>query len=91
MKDFEILLSSNYEYIIMLDIHLARLKSIFQLANQHGKKLFLHADLIQGLQNDQYGTEFLCQEFKPYGLLSTKANVILKAKEKGVIAIQRIF
>ncbi|MGN7382774.1 glycerol-3-phosphate responsive antiterminator [Paenibacillus sp. SAFN-117] len=91
MKDFEILLSSNYEYIIMLDIHLARLKSIFQLANQHGKKLFLHADLIQGLHNDQYGTEFLCQEFKPYGLLSTKANVILKAKEKGVIAIQRIF
>jgi len=91
IKDLEKLLHSSYEYIVILDIHIGQLKSVVNLANQHGKKVFLHVDLIHGLQTDAYATEYLCQEFKPYGLLSTKANVILKAKQKGVVAIQRIF
>ncbi|WP_442603569.1 glycerol-3-phosphate responsive antiterminator [Paenibacillus sp. KN14-4R] len=91
MKDFEKLLASSYEYMIMLDIHISQIRSVFQLARENRKKLMLHVDLINGLQSDQYATEYLCQEFKPDGLLSTKASVILKAKEKGVLAIQRIF
>jgi len=91
IKDLEKLLHSSYEYIVILDIHIGQLKSVVNLAKQHCKKVFLHVDLIHGLQSDAYATEYLCQEFKPYGLLSTKANVILKAKQKGVVAIQRIF
>jgi glycerol uptake operon antiterminator len=91
IKDLEKLLHSSYEYIVILDIHIGQLKSVVNLAKQHEKKIFLHVDLIHGLQSDAYATEYLCQEFKPYGLLSTKANVILKAKQKGVVAIQRIF
>jgi glycerol uptake operon antiterminator len=91
IKDLEKLLHSSYEYIVILDIHIGQLKSVINLAKQHGKKIFLHVDLIHGLQSDGHATEFLCQEFKPFGLLSTKANVILKAKQKGVVAIQRIF
>lgn len=91
MKDFEKLLNSPYEYIVLLDLHIAQLKSIFQLIHQANKKVFLHMDLIQGLQSDSHATEYLCQEFRPYGLLSTKASVIQKAKQKGVVAIQRIF
>ncbi len=91
IKDLEKLLRSKYTYIVLLDLHVAQLKSVVSLAKRHGKKVFLHVDLIRGLQSDAYATEFLCQEFEPYGLLSTKANVITKAKQKGVIAIQRIF
>lgn len=91
IKDLEKLLTSSYEYIFILDIHIGQLKSVVSLAKQHCKKVFLHVDLIHGLQSDGYAVEYLCQEFKPYGLLSTKANVILKAKQKGVVAIQRIF
>jgi glycerol uptake operon antiterminator len=91
IKDLEKLLHSPYEYIVLLDLHVAQLKSVIALAKRNGKKIFLHVDLIHGLQSDAYATEFLCQEFEPYGLLSTKANVILKAKQKGVVAIQRIF
>lgn len=91
IKDLEKLLHSPYIYIVLLDLHIAQLKSVVALAKRHGKKVFLHVDLIRGLQSDAYATEFLCQEFEPYGLLSTKANVITKAKQKGIIAIQRIF
>jgi glycerol uptake operon antiterminator len=61
------------------------------LANQHGKKMIYHLDLIQGLKNDEYGTEFICQEYKPIGVISTKSSAITKAKQKGVLAIQRMF
>lgn len=91
MKQFEQILSSSYEYGVFLDTHIAQLKNIYKMANQHQKKMFLHADLVHGLKNDEYAAEYLCQEIKPHGIISTRGNMILKAKQKGVIAIQRVF
>lgn len=91
VKDFEKLLNTSFEYIVVLDLHIAQVKNIMQLAKQYNKKIFLHVDLIHGLQSDAYATEYLCQEFQPYGLMSTKASVIIKAKQKGIVAVQRIF
>lgn len=91
MEDLEKLMVSNYTYIIVLEVHVSRLKPIFQMAQAHNKKLILHMDLVHGLKSDEYATEFVCQELKPFGIISTKSSVILKAKQKGVTAIQRMF
>ena len=91
MKQFEQLLASSYQYGVFLDTHIAQLKSIYRMAGSHNKKMFLHADLVHGLKNDEYAAEYLCQEIKPFGIISTRGNVIMKAKQKGVLAIQRIF
>jgi len=91
MKDFEKFLESDYEIGILLEVHIAQLKHISKMAERHGKKMIFHVDLIHGLKNDDYGTEYICQEFSPFGLISTKANVILKAKQRGVLSIQRMF
>lgn len=91
IKDFEKLMISNYEYIILLDSHISQLQSLIQLANRHGKKVLLHVDLIQGLRSDEYAAEFLCQTIKPAGLISTRTSVVAVAKKKSLIAIQRIF
>ncbi|MFB6468635.1 glycerol-3-phosphate responsive antiterminator [Cytobacillus sp. Hz8] len=91
MKEFEKFLESPYEIGVFLEMHLAQLKNISALAKQYKKKMIYHVDMIHGIKHDDYATEFICQEFKPYGLISTKTNVILKAKQKGVVAVQRIF
>lgn len=91
MKEFERFLRSSFEIGVFLDMHIAQLKNINLMAKQNGKKMIYHVDLIHGIKNDEYATEYICQEFKPYGLISTKASVIQKAKQKGVIAVQRIF
>jgi glycerol uptake operon antiterminator len=91
MKEFEQFLQSSYEIGVFLDMHISQLKNISMMAKKSGKKMIYHVDLIHGLKNDEYSTEYICQEFKPYGLISTKSSVILKAKQKGVIAVQRIF
>lgn len=91
MKEFEIFLKSSYEVGVFLDLHIAQLKNVHQMAKSANKKMIYHMDLINGIKGDDYATEFICQEFNPYGLISTKKSVILKAKQKGVLAIQRIF
>ena len=91
MKDFDTLLSSPYEQLILLHTHLGQVKSIVQTAQKKGKKIWIHADMIDGLRNDERGTQFLCQEVKPDGIVSTKKQVILEAKKKGILTIQRLF
>jgi glycerol uptake operon antiterminator len=91
MKEFEQFLKSPYEIGIFLDMHIAQIKHINLMAKQQEKKMIYHVDLIHGIKNDEFATEYICQEYKPFGLISTKANVIQKAKQKGVIAVQRMF
>ncbi|MFX0560122.1 glycerol-3-phosphate responsive antiterminator [Tepidibacillus infernus] len=91
MKDFETVLKSDFEYLVLLDSHVNQLKSISEYAKKADKKLLLHADLIHGLKNDEYAIQFIVQEFQPAGLISTKSQVILTAKKKGMLAIQRLF
>jgi glycerol uptake operon antiterminator len=91
MKDLEKLLHLDYEYIVMLETHISQIKSIVDLTRAHGKKLLLHADLIEGLKNDEYAAEYLSQVIKPAGIVSTRAGVITKTKQNGLLAIQRIF
>ncbi|MGM0835718.1 MAG: glycerol-3-phosphate responsive antiterminator [Bacillota bacterium] len=91
MKDFEIVLESNYEYIVILEIHISQLASVMKYAANRKKKIILHADLIQGLKSDKNAAEFLCQNLKPAGLISTRGDVLKTAKKNNVIAIQRLF
>ncbi|MDQ0155057.1 glycerol-3-phosphate responsive antiterminator [Robertmurraya andreesenii] len=91
MKEFELFLKSPFEYGVFLEMHIAQLKNISQMAKAHNKKMIYHIDMIHGIKNDDFATEYICQEYKPYGIISTKSNVILKAKQKKVIAVQRVF
>ncbi|MCU9612704.1 glycerol-3-phosphate responsive antiterminator [Caldibacillus lycopersici] len=91
MKDFEKFLNSPYTYGVLLEVHISRVKGVIEYANRQGKQLFIHVDLIDGLAHNEAATEFICQEFKPYGLISTKGGVIATAKQKGIVATQRAF
>jgi glycerol uptake operon antiterminator len=91
MKDLEKLMALEYEYIILLDTHLGQIKPVADMAAAHRKKLILHADLIEGLKNDEYAAEYLCQHIRPAGLISTRSGVIAKTKQNGLLAIQRFF
>ncbi|TFE03414.1 glycerol-3-phosphate responsive antiterminator [Jeotgalibacillus sp. R-1-5s-1] len=91
MKDFDKMLKHSYEYGVFLDMHVGMIKSVFDYARSKDKKMFLHMDLIQGLSNDEYAAEYVCQSIKPYGIISTRRNVIKRARELNIKAIQRTF
>lgn len=91
MKDFDKALESSQETIVLLETRLSQLKTLVHYAKRANKRVFIHADLIQGLKADEYGMEYLIREVKPDGLLSTRGNVISLAKKHHLIAIQRLF
>jgi glycerol uptake operon antiterminator len=91
LKQLESLLNSPYAYIVLLEVHISNLKTIKSEADRYCKKIIIHADLIQGLKTDDYDAEFLCNDIRPAGIISTRSNMIIKAKAKGIIAIQRMF
>jgi glycerol uptake operon antiterminator len=90
-RDIEKISALDVSYMVMLETHVAQVKSLVQFAKSTGKKVLLHADLINGLKNDDYAIDFICQEIRPDGIISTRGNVILKAKQHKVLAIQRLF
>ena len=91
VKDFERMLKSPYEYLILLDSHAAQLQSLVSMAKRRNKKVLLHVDLIKGLRNDEHAAEFLCQQIRPAGLISTRTQVVQVAKKRSLMAIQRMF
>lgn len=91
MKQFEQLLKTDFQYIVLLEVHISHLNRLKHEATKNGKKIIIHADLIQGLKTDNYAADFLCNDIKPAGIISTRANMIQKAKAKNIIAIQRMF
>ncbi|MHA6258574.1 glycerol-3-phosphate responsive antiterminator [Sporosarcina sp. CAU 1771] len=91
MKDFDDVLKTDHELIILLETRLSQLESTIKYAKQHKKKVLIHADLVRGLKVDEYGLEYLIHNVKVDGIISTKANVISFAKKHNVIGIQRLF
>ncbi|SES90144.1 glycerol uptake operon antiterminator [Oceanobacillus limi] len=91
MKDFEAALTSDHENIIFLETRLSQVKSLVQYTKQKNKKVFMHVDLIQGLKVDEYGLEYLINDIKVDGIISTRGNVITTAKKHNIVGIQRLF
>lgn len=91
MRDLERFLSSELEVGVLLEIHMSRLEPIFKLLEKHQKKVFIHMDLIQGMKADEFATEYVCQTYQPFGIISTKGNVIVRAKQNHVLTVQRLF
>lgn len=91
ISDLEEMVKYKFEYVVMLQVHLAQLMHVTSMAHTHRKKLILHADLIQGMRSDEHGAQYLCQEIKPDGIISTHSQVLEMAKKRDVLTIQRVF
>lgn len=91
LKDFEKALVSPHEWMIFLETRIGQLKNLIEYSKRHNKKVLIHIDLIQGLNADEFGVEYLVREIKPNGIISTRSSVIDQVKKHDLIAIQRLF
>lgn len=91
MKDFELALKSDHQQIILLESRLSQVENVVKHAKKHGKEVFMHADLIQGLKVDEYGLEYLINNVKVNGIISTRSSVISFVKKRNIVGIQRLF
>ena len=91
MRDLEKLIKTDYKACVVLDMHIGHLKSIMELLKSHSIECYVHIDLIKGLSHDEFACEYIIQQYKPKGIVSTKAKVIKKAKMLNTLTIFRVF
>lgn len=59
--------------------------------HQAGKLAIVHADLIQGLAPREIAIDYLCKNAGADGIISTRKNLIQRAKELKMYTIWRLF
>ena len=56
-----------------------------------GKFAFVHIDLIEGLASRDVSVDYLARSTQVSGILSTKSNIVRRAKSLGLFTVQRFF
>lgn len=77
--------------MILLETRVSQIGKLIRHARQSGKKIIVHTDLIQGLKTDEYAMEFLINDLRVDGIISTRSSMITMAKKQNILAIQRLF
>lgn len=84
-------IASKCEIVFLLSGSISDLKNTIARLKDAGKMVFVHVDLIEGLGRDHAAINYIQQEWKPDGIISTKNQLLRYAKEKGLLTIQRFF
>ncbi|MEG1475581.1 MAG: glycerol-3-phosphate responsive antiterminator [Longicatena sp.] len=90
-KNFEKFLKSKQTWCVLIDFHINFMEELFLQLHAHEKKGIVHMDLTKGIQNDQFGTQFMCQKYHVDGIISTKPKAIEAAIKNHCISILRVF
>ena len=84
-------LSSECAIIFVLYGTILNLGEVINEAKSGGRIVFVHADLIEGLTGKEISADFIAQNTRADGVISTRNNIIRRAKELHLLAIQRFF
>ncbi|MFT4413977.1 glycerol-3-phosphate responsive antiterminator [Fredinandcohnia humi] len=82
---------SNSNVVFLLTGDLLSAKDLIKPLQEANKHVFIHLDFIDGISNSKSAIKFIAKEWKPCGIITTKASLVKLAKEEGLMTIQRIF
>ncbi|NCC78560.1 MAG: glycerol-3-phosphate responsive antiterminator [Clostridia bacterium] len=82
---------SQIRIVFILFGDIVNLPSIIKKAKNCGKLVFVHLDLIEGLENKEIAAKYVKDYTEADGVISTKSNVIKAANELGLLTVQRFF
>lgn len=91
METVEKAAQTDVAAIFLLGGSILTLRDMVAAARAGGKRVFVHMDLLSGLGRDAQAVEWCAGEARPDGLISTRAPLLKRAKELGLITIQRLF
>lgn len=94
IKDDQLLekaISSDCDVVFILYGTICNIDKIVNKVKECGKIAIVHVDLIQGLNNRDVGVDFIKEHTTADGIISTKQNLVRRAKELNMIAGERSF
>ena len=84
-------LESDVEVLFLLGGNLLTMGDVISRVRAAGKRIFIHLDLMDGLATREISVDFIARNTRADGVISTKASLTRRARELGLVAIQRIF
>lgn len=90
-KDIYEAVRSQSKIVFLLTGNVFNLKKLVEICTKADKYVFTHLDLIKGYSLDNYFIKYLKDEIKPTGIITTKNNIITRAKQENLMTIQRLF
>ena len=84
-------LYSESQIIFLLFGDICSVGRYVEIAKSAGKMVFVHMDLINGLGNKEVAVDFIREHTGVDGVISTKPQLVKRAKELGLFGILRIF
>ena len=84
-------LASDCAAVFFLYGTILNIAQLTERAKRGGKLVFVHIDLIEGLTVKDISVDFIAQNTQADGIISTRINLISRAKKLGLITIQRFF
>lgn len=91
VDDLDDALDSDCEVIFLLCGNIFNLRECVNKVHEKNKIIFIHIDLVEGFSRDSVALQYISQEIRPDGIISTKNNLLKGAKSLGMLTIQRIF
>lgn len=90
-EGLECALTSECTTIFLLYGTILNISDLVRQVKETEKLAFVHADLIEGMTAKDITADFIAQNTLADGIISTRPNIIRRAKALGLITIQRFF
>lgn len=84
-------LASDVRVVFVLYGDVCSIAAIVERIKAAGKLAVVHIDLITGLSAKEVAVDFLKQATRADGVISTRPNLIVRAKELGYFTLLRVF
>lgn len=94
VKDFEGIeqcLKSDVKIVFVLFGNMCNIGEIVKQIKQADKIALVHIDLIEGLSSHEIAVDYISKNTEADGIISTRMNMINRAKELSLYTIFRIF
>lgn len=84
-------LGSDVSVLFLLYGDILTVGDVVRRAHSAGKVVFVHLDLLEGLSSREVAVDFIARNTAADGVISTKAALTKRARELGLVGIQRFF
>lgn len=89
--ELSLALQSEVEVVFLLYGNILTVADLVGRVHKTGKSVFVHLDLIEGLAAKEVAADFIARYTEADGIISTKTQLTKRAKELGLVSIQRFF
>ena len=90
-EDLSRAMTSDCAAIFFLYGTILNIAALVKTAKDGGKMALVHVDLVEGLAGRDIAVDFLAENTQADGVISTRPNLIRRAKELKLISVQRFF